>query len=78
MSFTISFQIYTVLYWIVEKVNTSKSPLRKVLDVQDADKSSDPVASGLHIEYQVDGKDNKVLDSKTVQFVIITVILAWE
>ena len=40
------------------EARTSKSPPRKVLDYQDADTSSYPVASGLHIEDQVYGKDS--------------------
>ena len=46
------------------KVSTSKLPLRKVLDEQDSEELLDPFASGLNIEYQVDGKDDKFLNSK--------------
>ena len=49
------------------QLSTSKFPLGKVIDIQDADKSSGLVAAGFHIKDQVDGKDNKILDSKTIQ-----------
>ena len=46
------------------KLSTSRSPLRKVLDIQDTDKLSDPIATGPHIEGQVDKRNHKSLDSK--------------
>ena len=46
------------------KSSTSKSPLGMVIDVQDAGKLSDPVATVLHIESQV-GKPCNIMLSKT-------------
>ena len=43
---------------------TSKLPLGKVIDVQDAGKSSDSVVTGLHMESQV-GKAYNILSYKT-------------
>ena len=42
------------------RLNTSKSPLRKVIDVQDADKSSDQVTTG---PYNKNLADRKVITS---------------
>ena len=49
---------------VCPKLSTSKSPLGKVIDAQDADKLSDPVVTGFHIEIQV-GKTHNILSSKT-------------
>ena len=46
------------------KLTTRKLPLGKAVDVQDSDKSSDPVATGFHIEDQVDKRDHEFLDTK--------------
>ena len=45
------------------KLSTSRSSLRKVLDIQDTDKLSDPIATIPHIEDQVDKRNHKSLDS---------------
>ena len=62
----------------VTELSTSSSPLGKVFDIEDADKSSDSVGSGLYIEDQVDGKIINSWIKKSVQFVTVTVILVQE
>ena len=59
-------------------LSTSKLQLRKALDIQDTGKSIDPAVTRSHIEYQVDWKDHKFLESKTTKNVQITVNLICE
>ena len=47
------------------KPSSCKSPLRKVLDVEDADKSSNPVATGLQTDSKVGKESHKVFTAKT-------------
>ena len=46
------------------KPSTSRLPLRNVIDLQDADKSSNTAVKGLYIESQI-GKGHSILSSKT-------------
>ena len=49
------------------KLSPSKSPLRKLIDVQDTEKSSQPYSTGLHTESQVDRTGHNILNLKTSQ-----------
>ena len=57
------------------KISTGKSPLRKVLDKHDTDKSSDQDERELHIEIQFTRKAIMSSYLKSLQFAIVAVIL---
>ena len=57
------------------KLSTSRSPFKKLLDILDTDKSSEPDDTGLHPESQVGRGSVMPCHLKPFQFAIVEVIL---